>query len=311
MTYAATVLAKNPTVYHRLEQTTGNYLDSSPNGYNGVAGSALVRGVAGLVVDGGSAAQFSNTGGANSNVNLSPSPTLADDTSYTFESWVKTSDAGSSNRYIAGSSGGSGANTYCLLYTINGVPYMEARNTSFAAFNANSTVSINDNFPHHLVGVFDTVANLVLLYVDGAVVDTTATTGTIRGAKFTAIGNIGSGSGPFGGVIDEVAFYSYALTAAEVLENYEAGLAPLEARVGGLSIEALLASTDIQRRSGAVDVEALVAATDIQRRMGGLAVECLVPVAGQTVPLPLRAVANRETPVRIKTPSGWRVMPIA
>lgn len=228
MSYTDKVLAKFPLGYFRLEETSGNAVNSgSVAGVVGLFSSAVVRGVVGLITDGGFSARFSSTAGASSAISMSPIITVADNSSYTLEAWIKTSDAGAGTRMIAGRAGGSGANTNGYLGMLDNIPRMHVRNSVSIAFEAIGPALINDGEDHHLVGSWDSATNVARLYVDGVLVSTVATTHPdstiIRGGGLSTIGNFNSGAAAFGGDIDEVAFYDYVLTPEQVVENWVHG----------------------------------------------------------------------------------------
>ena len=83
----------------------------------------------------------------------------------------------------------------------------------------------NDGSWHHIVGTYD--GTTVRLYVDGAEVTNSALSGGVvnsgSGARLKLA--LFSGSATLQGSIDEVAIYRAALSAAQVLAHYNAGLA--------------------------------------------------------------------------------------
>ncbi|MFH1724443.1 MAG: LamG-like jellyroll fold domain-containing protein [Elusimicrobiota bacterium] len=98
-----------------------------------------------------------------------------------------------------------------------------------------SSTDINDGQWHHFCGVRDAASGSVSLHVDGAEEDSTGDTTSgdidLSGNPFTigVLHNRGSlyisGNDWFAGLIDEVAIYDIALTAAEILRHYQNGLA--------------------------------------------------------------------------------------
>jgi hypothetical protein len=94
-------------------------------------------------------------------------------------------------------------------------------------------VPLNDNFWHHVVGVYNGATDTVSLYVDGDTTPVVTINGTGLTGGFTAaavaelnLGWLDSGPGfHYEGTLDEVAFYSRALTPTEIKEHYDNGLA--------------------------------------------------------------------------------------
>lgn len=79
---------------------------------------------------------------------------------------------------------------------------------------------------HHLVCMRDVEADQIKTYVDGVLKGTkTDGTGNIGHIENLVLGNTNVNFvNAFGGSIDEVSIYKGALTAEEVLENYNAGI---------------------------------------------------------------------------------------
>jgi hypothetical protein len=98
----------------------------------------------------------------------------------------------------------------------------------------------------HVVAVFDETAQLMSLYKDGQLAGTGPITFSyVHSAHPAAIGNNhwapGDGNWrPFGGVLDEVRFYDYALSAEEVAQLYAE-----HAAVGDMNCDGVLNFDDI------------------------------------------------------------------
>jgi len=84
--------------------------------------------------------------------------------------------------------------------------------------------ALRDGKPHHVVASYDAQTGVKSLFIDGRrVAEQRLTAGApiISGGPTNAfIGNVARGGEPFLGVIDEVAFYDYALTAEEVAAHH-------------------------------------------------------------------------------------------
>ena len=82
---------------------------------------------------------------------------------------------------------------------------------------------VNDQQWHHVVGVYDGRAKY--LFIDGELDAWTPATGTIAQNKFDVMlgDNAEVGKRSWHGTLDEVALYTRALTAREVLDHYQAG----------------------------------------------------------------------------------------
>jgi hypothetical protein len=74
----------------------------------------------------------------------------------------------------------------------------------------------------HVVGTYD--GSTMLLYVNGSLTDTTpSTTSVVDHSQSLTFGRSSGGGSPYGGLLDEVAIYGYALNATQVTEHYNAG----------------------------------------------------------------------------------------
>ena len=85
---------------------------------------------------------------------------------------------------------------------------------------------LKDGNPHHVVATFDSKSGRKAIYIDGKLVchyDYAPGTRIISGGPGGAtIGNNpGTGVEPFTGIIDELAFYNFALPPGEVLNHFE------------------------------------------------------------------------------------------
>ena len=100
-------------------------------------------------------------------------------------------------------------------------------NTSNQHVSVNTTSSINDGNIHHIQAVYD--GSQIKVYFDGVLEATASQTGNIlnRNAKlFIGVGTTNATSPAYqyawDGNIYSVKLYNKALTAAEVLQNYNA-----------------------------------------------------------------------------------------
>ena len=108
------------------------------------------------------------------------------------------------------------------------------RNAAGAAYNANSTLSLNSSGRwYHLVGVCDEANGQVLLYINGALAASVAipvASGVFNSAQTPmTIGSRSSYSAngfdqQFPGYIINVAVFNYALSSSQVQTLYQAGV---------------------------------------------------------------------------------------
>src|SRR2546425_1881529 len=108
-----------------------------------------------------------------------------------------------------------------MLYLETGVAKFRVKNTAGSLIWAEGPVLQVGSWTH-LVGTFDGTS--VRLYVNGALVGSTAASGPLNGgAGQSFIGRLGQNLYPFQGTLDEVAVFPTALSAQRVLAHYQAG----------------------------------------------------------------------------------------
>ena len=134
-------------------------------------------------------------------------------TQHTISTWIKVSDTSASKTIIdARDANDDGIRLY--LSSAEVVTYQ--LNTS--DINSGSAISVDEW--HHIVATYDGTTQK--LYIDGSLVDSTATSQTISTTTNAEIGsrNFSDRANEFLGKIDELAIWDRALTAAEVTEIY-------------------------------------------------------------------------------------------
>ncbi len=137
------------------------------------------------------------------------------------ETWFKTSSASYMMLYRARAYG-------TFLTMSGGVLSFNYFDSSAGYHSVASTIAYNDNQWHHAVGTYD--GNNLKLYVDGILISTTPSINPIYYASYggAAIGRDGDYSGSyFNGALDEFRIYNRALTAQEVLGNYQTVTIPI------------------------------------------------------------------------------------
>jgi len=203
-------LKNNFVGYWKLEETSGDTLDSTINNLDGtIYGTGITRGVTG---HSGLAYQFDGT----SSVKI-PNNSLLNfgtDTDFTIEAWFKTSVDG----YIVSKYSG-GETPGFALYVYNGKVKAWLRDGTGSAdyTNITGTTTVTDNAWHHVAAVFDRDGNLSL-YLDGSSDATPVSitvNDTISNSSNLVIGGRDDNSGFFKGIIDEVAIFSRALSTSE------------------------------------------------------------------------------------------------
>jgi hypothetical protein len=235
--YQSIVQGDGPLAYYRLADTLP--VDTAVNsGSIGAAGNGIHVGVAhrttGAIVATGNAAAGYNGSGARTFVPFNATLNPAASKPFTIEAWVMPTIDGLGNaqaplfnRHSAGNRQG-----WVFFQRASGTGF------NFRMYNQNgSTQSIDiTGGPYtvgawtHLVAVWDGAT--ATLYVNGANVGS-QTAGYVANtdAPFSigAYGADNPGDNPFTGSIDEVAFYTNALTAIQILNHYNNGNSPTPA----------------------------------------------------------------------------------
>src|SRR4029077_10291164 len=223
--YKQVILAETGLLrYYRMDTASGTVLtDSSGNGKNGTISGTVTYGTTGLIRgDTNTAMTFSVAGTSSISIPTTGLPTGANH--WSVECWVKMPSLP------------SGGTTYfmclCLGTVTTGgktiaIYYFAGTTKSFVLDNDNgfdiaSTAAPVAGTTYHLVGTYD--GSKMQFYVNGTAQNTgtAATMNLTYGSAY--IGNDGSGD-YFGGIIDEVAIYNVTLTATQVTNHYNAGLA--------------------------------------------------------------------------------------
>ena len=147
-----------------------------------------------------------------------------DNAQITWEAWFWDNSAGigaNLNTAIISNYGAVATTPFTILHIFdNGIPFFGQRNSSGTADEAVYGTSICNGVWHHLVGVVD--SSNMLLYVDGVIgASKTKITGTTTSGQNLVIG--GNHLGRYQSCrIASARCYNIALSAAQVLQNYNA-----------------------------------------------------------------------------------------
>ncbi|MDH3975628.1 MAG: LamG domain-containing protein [Deltaproteobacteria bacterium] len=213
-----------PLLTDKLEaiyNLNNNWNDSSPSGYNGTpTGGANFN--SNDKVLGSHSGSFD---GVNDYVTFGNVLDVGDN-DLSISCWIKTTDASYSNIISKGKSG-----DYSWLININPATGGKLRFVLFQP-DANtylypvSTTDINDGNWHHILCIFDQSAETAAIYIDGILeVLDNSPTGTFNKTSTAnfRFGTMDDGSGPYGGLLDEVNIWSRALSDGGVAVGQTAG----------------------------------------------------------------------------------------
>jgi hypothetical protein len=221
--YPAQVRADFPMFYWRLDETSGAATDSSGNAFTGTYLGSITRGVPGAVT-GSAAAQFNGSNGF-----VTAATRIPGQQTFSVEAWLRTTTRrGGKIIGFGNSQGGTSGNPDRHVYMT------DAGRLIFGVFagtypgsirSIQSAGAYNDGNWHHVIGTLGPAG--MRLYADGAAVGSDPTPIASFYNGYWRVGGDNLNGWPsrptssyFGGVIDEVAVYDYALTPAQVADRF-------------------------------------------------------------------------------------------
>lgn len=221
--YNEEVLADNPLVYYRLDETSGTTASDAIGSNDGTYTGSVSLGADALITGGGKAADFS--GGYVSIPALGSALT-----EWSVEAWAKFDVNTGSKTVISNDLSGWNDDVSIGLdpeevYTSDRrIAVVHQDSVNQVRTIATDTVDASAGAIYHIVVTSD--GSALRLYVNGQLQATTAKAGAALKFGNNAI-NIGRNP-PNGrsmdGVVDEPAVYGYALSAAQVAAHYNAGI---------------------------------------------------------------------------------------
>jgi hypothetical protein len=261
--YPAQVLANGPVAYYRLDEApgaitafdyVGGFNGSYSNVMNGQAGYTSQNSVQSDPSETSAGFGFvpsqnpNNDYAGNVPSYLNFAAPTGSNVELTVEAWVQQFLYNGVGDGIVALGYGNGGEQFVLdTGSTGGAVRFFGHNASGAGFAAtSSTIIANDGLWHHLVGVLDEAGGHVFLYMDGKQIasGTVTTKSGLQGSLLPlSIGARESGNNnpvnydfQFLGDIDDVAIYNKALTAAQVLADYNAsGVIPVNVQVAPAS----------------------------------------------------------------------------
>ena len=156
----------------------------------------------------------------------------------TYEAWINTSSQVAAAQGIISKMIVAGPSYSMALRTNNGNAEFGISSTGSNWLAVYSPIKVNDGKWHYLVGTY-TPSTSIKIYVDGILQATNST--AIPASAFNNAASVTAGMTystlvePFKGIIDSARIYSRALTAAEILSNYNAGNVEFQTRTGNTS----------------------------------------------------------------------------
>ena len=232
--YDATVISNKPAMLLEMQESSGASAAADASG-NGFAGSIQydlgysgtndypILGLPGIDTN---AYYFHTYADSNfeshvSDVDVGYNPTLNPQGPFSIEFWARaTSDA---NNYCVpvGSVSGSYPQPGWDFYQTPGAPGSWVFNVPSASAFIQTSQVVKNQWTH-LVGVYD--GTNLIFYVNGVATATASGAGFKPSAGDLFVGDCPpSGWGGFDGYLTQVAFYTNALTAAQILNDYQVG----------------------------------------------------------------------------------------
>lgn len=218
--YAAEVMADSPVAYWRLGEASGTTAEDETGSHNGTYAGSPTLGATGIFA-GDSAAGFNGSTQYVSKTGISISPVFP----MTIEAWIKKSSFTRSEVIAwAGRNGHTQWTANYIVVSALGMPSVSTANNNTFAAAASATACVTNQW-HHVVGVFASATSRTI-YVDGVSQGTNATNLAPSQIDSFLAGSPGQTSSPensrLTGNVDEVAFYTTALSAARIAAHYSA-----------------------------------------------------------------------------------------
>jgi hypothetical protein len=239
--YVSTVLADTPIAYYRLDELSGSVAHDAVGGNDGTYFNVTLGQPGYSVIDPDPAIEVN---GQDSYVgNISGTAINFEGTnnsSFSLELWANgPADQSGDAALIAKGTGpfGDSANEqFCIDISQGNYRFYSRAATEDGAEvpNYQALASVGpDGAWHYLVGVYDSQANQLYLYVDTNLVAQASSPpgGPLPSKQPISFGSKRSGAGAiydlaFNGLLDEVAIYNKALSPAQILAHYQAAYGP-------------------------------------------------------------------------------------
>lgn len=219
LSYVQTIFADTPLAYYRMDEVIGLVAhDVTTNGNNGtISSTGIVYGQPGAIpADADTSMLFD---GINGQIIVPGTVNPFGHSGFTYEAWFFVGTYSATARIITNEQ-----SFEIGTLTSNSGLYADVGTTGNTDYHLSYNATINTNQWYHVVASY--TGSSFTLYLNGVSVATTAATGTILNtanaiviASSPTVSNVN-----FPGRMDEVAIYSYGLTAAQVLNHYNVGI---------------------------------------------------------------------------------------
>jgi hypothetical protein len=222
--YSQVVLSDQPASYWKLDEAAGTTATDSAGAVTGTYSGPVLNQATG-VKDAGTAVSFDDA--AVQFVNFGNNYSFAATASFSAEAWVRpTAGTAQTRRIFSKEDQSPHAGWDLQLEPTTNAPANRVTvgrwDASGGSDMATSTTALAVGRWYHVVATYDGAQ--LKLYVDGSLEATTASTRSV-GATTNAIrlARLSYGGANYGGLLDEAAIYTTALSQQQVTEHYNAG----------------------------------------------------------------------------------------
>lgn len=232
--YSDLIIGDTPSAYWRLGEASGNAADSSGNGHTGTVTGATY-GATGLIAD--DADDAMDFDGSSDKIAIADVLDFAWNSAFSVEAWVAMDQfgGGGTDRVIASKlDNGNFDQGWEVRLSSTTKPrfFLRSADGGLFSIDVECQASIPNGTPTHLVVTYSGsgAASGVKFYIDGAESTSVTVNEDDLGTNVTSnaitltLAARANDVNWWSGVLDEVAIYSSALTAAQVLEHYNAGI---------------------------------------------------------------------------------------
>jgi hypothetical protein len=167
-------------------------------------------------------------------------------TSFSVEVWIKTTQQGTGNKVFVGKYRGGSNMNWWLGFGNNNKAIFEVKDSNNIIAGLEGKKEINDGDWHHVVGIRNASINVLQLFIDGVKENEVSTffTGDFSGSDPVYIGYF-INAYHYNGLLDEVAIYDTALSESQITVHYNNSLQGVDycGRPSGITEENIFPKT--------------------------------------------------------------------